>query len=211
MSETTDNRQEVIDAAVKSIEDKTQAIRDRLKEAEEKARREARAVFTEVTKDLFDLEPRLQSFTWRQFTPYFNDGEECTFGVYTDYPEINGFDYESKYGAWLDTPLEDGDGNVNLMLLSIKEFSRRKKDENGNDVIESYQGTGYYEGRTLRRAVYEEVPNPNYDPKVEALIDAIPKLIHGLPADSLKALFGDHCQVTVYRDREPEVSEYIHD
>jgi hypothetical protein len=56
---------------------------------------------------LFGDYPELQSFGWRQYTPYFNDGDECTFSAHTDDPEINGFDeYDRDEGQ--------GDGGVNI-------------------------------------------------------------------------------------------------
>ena len=33
---------------------------------------------------VFDAHPLLESVTWRQFTPYFNDGDECVFDVHRD-------------------------------------------------------------------------------------------------------------------------------
>lgn len=42
-------------------------------------------------RELFDNNPRLKSFSWKQYTPYFNDGDECTFDVHDDI-KINGLD-----------------------------------------------------------------------------------------------------------------------
>jgi len=33
-------------------------------------------------KPLFDAIPNLEAIRWRQYIPYFNDGDECTFGVH---------------------------------------------------------------------------------------------------------------------------------
>lgn len=46
--------------------------------------------FTEFIKVLFTKNPKLESFSWTQYTPYFNDGESCVFSVNTDYIKING-------------------------------------------------------------------------------------------------------------------------
>jgi len=40
-----------------------------------------------------DLE--VESFSWTQYTPYFNDGDVCEFGAHIDYPHIEGF---NEYG-----------------------------------------------------------------------------------------------------------------
>jgi hypothetical protein len=63
---------------------------------------EARAVmkdaFSECTKALFEENPTLNSFGWRQYTPYFNDGDECTFSAHIYDPDINEEDGYEIYG-----------------------------------------------------------------------------------------------------------------
>ena len=44
---------------------------------------------------IFDTFPEVKSVSWTQYTPYFNDGEECTFSAHIDYFYVNGTD---KYG-----------------------------------------------------------------------------------------------------------------
>lgn len=57
---------------------------------------ESKAFFKEESAALFAKYPAMESFAWRQYTPYWNDGEECTFSVHSD-GEINGADsYENK-------------------------------------------------------------------------------------------------------------------
>jgi hypothetical protein len=47
--------------------------------------------FTDLTKNIFEDNPNLESFGWKQYTPYFdNDGENCNFLVNTDHIYING-------------------------------------------------------------------------------------------------------------------------
>lgn len=41
--------------------------------------------FASESKKIFDEFPELESFSWRQYTPYFNDGDECVFRVYADW------------------------------------------------------------------------------------------------------------------------------
>jgi hypothetical protein len=48
--------------------------------------------FTEVSQQLFNKHAVLQSFSWTQYTPYFNDGDECTFSAHIDEPKVNGLD-----------------------------------------------------------------------------------------------------------------------
>lgn len=53
---------------------------------------ELRKDFAPMLKPLFDKSNgKIKSISWTQYTPYFNDGEECTFSVKLDYSfEING-------------------------------------------------------------------------------------------------------------------------
>jgi hypothetical protein len=47
-------------------------------------------IFTDLTKTIFEENPKVKSFGWNQYTPYFLDGDTCTFSVNTDYIYING-------------------------------------------------------------------------------------------------------------------------
>jgi hypothetical protein len=48
----------------------------------------------EAAEDIFSAHPHLESFSWRQYTPYFNDGEPCEFNIYADYPDVKFFNKE---------------------------------------------------------------------------------------------------------------------
>lgn len=43
----------------------------------------------EYAQEIFDKYPKLHSFAWTQYTPYFNDGEPCEFGIHADYPKVS--------------------------------------------------------------------------------------------------------------------------
>jgi hypothetical protein len=75
--------------AQKEIQQKMAAMKVELKVLGEK-------LFKEGAQDIFDAFPRLRSFSWTQYTPYFNDGEECIFGVHADYGMRFRFANEAK-------------------------------------------------------------------------------------------------------------------
>jgi hypothetical protein len=55
---------------------------DNLIESEEKHREKFRnGTFGKIWKEFFKLHPNIKGIKWEQYTPYFNDGEECTFRV----------------------------------------------------------------------------------------------------------------------------------
>jgi hypothetical protein len=67
-------------------------------------------IFTDCTKTIFEDHPKVKSFSWTQYTPYFNDGDTCTFSADTNYITVNDervdeADWMSptiitKYGTW---------------------------------------------------------------------------------------------------------------
>lgn len=93
------------------------------------ANKAQKAILEEVRK-IFEKHPKLENFSWQQYTPYFNDGEACNFNVYYDYPIINGvneddaFDWDSqkKCLVWNDT-LSGMSGDEFMAIASdIKAF-----------------------------------------------------------------------------------------
>ena len=101
-------------------------------------------IFTELTKSIFEENPKLQSFGWNQYTPYFNDGDTCTFSANTDYIYINGDSVDeadwisetkiTNYGTWnrekrqyegrTEVPNLDFDPELSKVNDEIKEFLR---------------------------------------------------------------------------------------
>lgn len=93
----------------------------------------SKVMFTTVSKAVFDKHPALESFRWTQYTPYFNDGDECTFSANIDDPYINGkdsYDDESsstKYekndqGEYVDVPNPDYKPEIAAARKDVTEF-----------------------------------------------------------------------------------------
>lgn len=57
---------------------------------------QAKSLFLEASKELFNKNPEMKSFGWEQYAPYFNDGDPCVFSVHSCI--VNGYnvDYESS-------------------------------------------------------------------------------------------------------------------
>lgn len=75
--------------------------------------KQGKEAFKDGIKSVFDAHPKMKSVKWRQYTPYFNDGEPCTFRACTDDPEINDNDYYTD---------EDGTG------MTREEFDAAHKE-----------------------------------------------------------------------------------
>jgi len=90
MSETT-----TLLEAQAEIHKKMAEMREQLKTIGEK-------LFKEGAQDFFDAFPEAGSFSWTQYTPYFNDGDECVFSVhdYFDVTNTNGDLLWEDLDAW---------------------------------------------------------------------------------------------------------------
>lgn len=107
----------------------TYADAQRLKaEAKEAAKNASRAAFETGAKAIFDQFPGLESFGFTAYTPYFNDGDTCTFGVNAEEPWLNGehsksldpgYKYEYKNGRYVKVET----GNRNPLLDAVKPIS----------------------------------------------------------------------------------------
>jgi hypothetical protein len=81
---------------------KYQLAREKIRIAKEEAEKVMSDAFAEVFAEFFIKHPEVDSFSWRQYTPFFNDGEACEFYARIDYPSvtISGEYYSDEY----DTP-----------------------------------------------------------------------------------------------------------
>jgi len=93
--------------AQKEIHQKMAKMREELKTLGEK-------LFKEGSQDIFDTFPEVKSFSWTQYTPYFNDGDECVFRV----------------NDWFEVKLENGE---ELEEVSYSEYYRQRKLDRGEE------------------------------------------------------------------------------
>ena len=84
------------------VEDKDVVTYDSMRKEVETLRAKATKLalksFYGGAKELFDANPELQSFGWKQYTDYFNDGDAVRFRAHTDEPDINeecGYDLDN--------------------------------------------------------------------------------------------------------------------
>ena len=79
-------------SVLESIKEKLAVIAKQKEEMVEALRKD----FAPMFEAFFEKSKgKINSFSWVQYTPYFNDGDECIFGVHPDYNfKINGEDTE---------------------------------------------------------------------------------------------------------------------
>lgn len=100
--------------------------------------------FIEISKKLFEEYPKLNSFSWTQYAPYFNDGDICEFSVNTWYDCIKINDeYEYEY----EDEDEDKDEQKNIEnnlthseVIEISKIIQKFLESFSQDMFESVFG-----------------------------------------------------------------------
>lgn len=140
--------------------------------------------FAPIVQAVLD-DPTVVEFGWRQYTPYFNDGDPCTFRA---------------FGAWVrldtDKPADDDEYED----LDIDYGSKARIGER------DYEWVGEWPNRTRVFGKYTGPDEARYD-RLHALSAAVDG---GEFLDVLLSSFGDHAKVTVRRDGI-QVDTYDHD
>jgi len=95
---------EELQKAREELEEKTKVLLDDMKE-------KVKEYLVDHFKPLFEKYPQVKALKWTQYTPYFNDGDACTFRSNHDYCDFigeNGYSYD--------------DGEFDLDNKIVKEF-----------------------------------------------------------------------------------------
>lgn len=170
---------------IDDIKEKTEAINKTKKELVEKLRPDFKELFT----PFLEKYPQVTHLKWNQYTPYFNDGESCTFSV----NDLFGF---------LGTEEED-------------DYEGSLPDYYVEQVAE-YRTTGInsaWSEWTKTRVVEKNAEYPediSVSLQMDKDFDALVKAFDQIPDDIMLELFGDHTEITVTREGL-DVEEYSHD
>lgn len=134
----------------------------------------------------FERDPKLESLSWVQYAPYFNDGDECTFSV-----ESNYFDmvYDGKEHSGAEYRLKQYDFETNK-TLEVAPYVRTYSVGGGDSL--------YF---------FSEVEGES---DVVAAVGALVNLLEGLGDDLCLAIWGNHAKVTLSREGFA-VEDYDHD
>ena len=90
--------------------EEVKAKRTELKKKQEELLKEVRLAFNECVSGLFEKHKNLVSFSWTQYTPYFNDGDTCYFSSNHGYPE---YTYINEEGEEVSCDENYGEGEEN--------------------------------------------------------------------------------------------------
>ncbi len=150
-----------------------------------------KALLAAVFGQMFAVEPRIRRIQWRQYTPYFNDGEACEFSVHD-----RSFDL---------APLPTDDGPTgNPIALPVGDDEDDYEDE---DDDQEWAELPYSFDRT--RYGGEEPYWVKYWPGVsESTLRQLKQLNDTLESfeDVLKITFDDHVKVTATKNADGTVT-----
>lgn len=152
---------------------------------------------------LFENCPYLIMIQWKQYTPYFMDGDPCIFGI----QDIEFFFSKKPYNA-----------NIEYDFESNYYLSTDDTDE--ENYIEIAYGFCSYEIIHILEIINKERPlesyeNPNSLEYIKNCANIIPlikefeSLIYVDPS-LMQETFGDHAKITITR-QELSVNKYQHD
>lgn len=113
-----------------SIE-KLKDLKSKISELREESKKILKEAFEEGCKAIFAEYPRLKSFMWTQYTPYFMDGDECVFSA-------NYWDLGINGGDPYDEDEDEGSESFEAEENAIQEFLKMFDD--GSDDLKTLFG-----------------------------------------------------------------------
>lgn len=194
---------------------------DKKKDLEEQIKTEARAVFAAQSKAIFEKHGDIvDSFGWTQYTPYFNDGEPCEFGVNDLFIHAKADkdldNYEENYHNSSQSFLSYGTKNNKLAQYlydyeyEYTPYSYRNEPSASSEIRKETSVTepkGRYQKIIGEVRKYE---NPSFDPVYGEAREEISELFGLLDEKTCRELFGDHVVVIVNAEGV-NVEEYDHE
>ena len=162
---------------------------------------ELRLNFHQALVELFDAYPIVHAVHFTAYTPYFNDGDECTYSSHHSYCGFNGYD-------------GDNDGKCESVSDAFGEIEGENILKTSRETIyveepnPDYDPNGSRWGNSKTRWV--KSPNPNFNALHKKAVDDFRAALNAVGDDEWKELVGDHCIVLIDRNGI-KVEEYSHD
>lgn len=225
---------------LKTLKMEHKTLQDQINELNKQMREKSKELMKEAFREFLEkYDEVVENIYWTQYTPYFNDGEACEFGVNDvfillkndeeacEYEGSSLYDKESintlkeqivKWEAWEKDPMGEA--------RKHKEFYIKRYNRNPFDPRSSYN-YNRYETKTEEDLMREWKPHYGTKedcqeqlqtaemivskyPNLQADFKEIKSMIGGLDEDLMKAMFGDHVKVIVSTNGI-EIEEYEHD
>jgi len=138
--------------------------------------------FNKMFVQFFNENPAVKCVVWTQYTPYFNDGEPCTFSVGDKYASTSEYDHDTRYA-------EEMEG----IIITYKPSPYYLENYNTNDhcrsVVDQWNESDKELGESTRKFI---------------------DILNKVPDEIYEDMFGDHMTVIATIDGFDTV-EYEHD
>jgi hypothetical protein len=186
---------------IEKIKQEFTAFEEKRKELAKQLRKE----FPEIIKPLLEKSTTIDKISWNQYTPYFNDGDECIFSANVEDFRIN--DNEDSMGDiwWRNYP----DDTISYYPY-IRRILKNENEVKENAEINTKRG-GYSRYNDLQIGEEGYVYNPDYNSEEGEIINGLKEILTSIPDEFYQELFGNHVEVTIYKNGNVEVNEYDHD
>lgn len=92
---------------------KIKELQKKMKDLKSELKKEGKVALKAAFKELFEKHPVLLAVQWEQYTPYFNDGDSCTFGVNEMYPVFTLTEAQQKLIA---EDLSDDEDDAQMII-----------------------------------------------------------------------------------------------
>lgn len=203
------------DAIMEKLQSDSEKIATEIKKLRDKQKIASQEVVQSIFTEFFKRHGQnVYAISWVQYTPYFNDGEECTFSVY----DINLHFDEDSYDDH-----EDDSSNYRLEEYFrdvLEKWIAYEKDPRA--AYEQYvSGTRYptpfdrWSPSSSSREYYERKLEEINDPSLKKIatdFNLLVDVVKKIPDDIMEEIYGNHVRVSYYGpDARLEVDEYNHD
>jgi hypothetical protein len=187
-------------------------LQKQIKAFAQETKKRNEAFFKEAVKSVFEEHPNVQSFSWTQYTPYFNDGDACEFSANVEDYTLNTVDGQEFDCSWsIEQKIKKLKNSpaINAALeVQIESLEQKKKLAAATeDYAEAERCKKQIESLRDQYVAPGEVESLE---KLLVVYKSINEILCAFDKDSFKMLFGDHVQVTVSKD-SINVEEYNHD
>lgn len=193
---------DIITKALDEIAQRTGELNSQIAELNKQRREILAGEFKKIFTLFFETFPQVKGITWTQYTPYFNDGEECIFRVGETYflsvTPSRRFRYDS---IWNQTAAGTDDWSTRWFLTSPK-YEKVSKGQQWDKYRHQY--VEKFEYNRL-----DEYEDPRMTKELERAFGQIERMINSME-DVLKDTFGDHCFVVVTPE-DAWADHYDHD
>ncbi len=197
-------------------------LNDRIAEAMAQMKSDSQCLIEQSAQELFRAAPEIDHVFWSQYTPYFNDGEPCSFSRHDIYYVLDGEEDVDGEGSYLYTNEDYRNALSNLEEVrkyvtdptSWFEELKVKKNLGPEARPDWYRPWPY----TVERA-QEEIDKIEQQmlkitmqdaTRIEEAFAAFCECMALIPDDIMLAVYDDHVRVKISRNGT-EVEDYNHE